>query len=78
MMSNPNTPGIEGICAYSKGQLIVEYLVSKYGLEKYCKLYSQNSTPGWNNFSIVFRNVTGDELASFYIEAEEFIKSRGW
>jgi hypothetical protein len=78
LMSDPSTPGVEGGCAYSKGQLIVEYLVSKYGLEKYRKLYSQNSTYGWNNFNIVFRNVTGDELASFYVEAEEFIKSRGW
>jgi hypothetical protein len=78
LMSDPSTPGVEGICAYSKGQLIVEYLVSKYGLDKYRKLYTQNSTIGWMNFNIVFRNVTGDELTSFYTEAEEFVKTRGW
>jgi hypothetical protein len=77
-MSDPSIPGVEGICAYSKGQLIVEYLVSKYGLDKYRKLYTQNSIIGWMNFNIVFRNVTGDELTSFYTEAEEFVKTRGW
>lgn len=78
LMSDPSTPGVEGVCAYSKGQLIVEYLVSKYGLDKYRKLYSLNSSPGWANFNIVFRNVTGDELTNFYKEAEEFVQSRGW
>jgi hypothetical protein len=78
LMSDPSIPGVEGICAYSKGQLIVEYLVSKYGLDKYRKLYTQNSIIGWMNFNIVFRNVTGDELTSFYTEAEEFVKTRGW
>ena len=78
LMSNPSTTGIEGICAYSKGQLIVEYLLSKYGIENYRKFYSQNSTQGWNNFSIVFKKVTGDEIENFYIEVEKFIASRGW
>ena len=78
LMSDPGTPGVEGICAYSKGQLIVEYLVSKYGLEKYRKLYIENSISGWMNFNIVFRKVTGEDLVSFYTEAEQFVKSRGW
>jgi hypothetical protein len=78
LMSDPSTTGIEGVCAYSKGQLVVEYLVSKYGLDKYRKLYTQNSIIGWANFNIVFKNVTGDELTNFYKEAEEFITTRGW
>jgi len=78
LMSDPSVGGLEGICAYSKGQLLVEFLVSKYGLDNYRKLYSQNATRGWTNFNLVFKNVTGDELENFYLEADKFIKSRGW
>ncbi|CAB4668158.1 unannotated protein [freshwater metagenome] len=56
----------------------MEFLVSKYGLDNYRKLYSQNATRGWTNFNLVFKNVTGDELDNFYLEADKFIKSRGW
>jgi hypothetical protein len=78
LMSNPGTAGVDGICAYSKGQLIVEYLVYKYGLTKYRELYVQNNTPGWQNFGSVFKKVTGDELKDFYVDADIFISSRGW
>jgi hypothetical protein len=78
LMSNPETPGLEGICAYSKGQLLVEYFVAKYGLTKYREIYVQNTTPGWQNFGTVFKKVTGDELRDFYADADTFISSRGW
>ena len=78
LMSNPGTLGIEGICAYSKGQLLVEYFVAKYGLTKYREIYLQNSIPGWQNFGTVFKKVTGDELRDFYADADIFISSRGW
>jgi hypothetical protein len=78
LMSDPATPGIEGVCAYSKGQLVVEFLVYKYGLEKYRLLYSRNMTPGWMNFHLVFEEVTGDKLEDFYDEAAVFISNRGW
>lgn len=78
MMSDPSTPGVEGICAYSKGQLIVEFLVYKYGLEKYRDLYRKNNSPDWRNFNLVFKTVTNDELSDFYLQAEQFIISRGW
>ncbi len=78
MMANPSTPGIEGVCAYSKGQLVVEYLVYKYGLEKYRALYKENNVAYWPNFNIVFKKVTGDELNDFYVEAQKFLESRGW
>ena len=77
-MSNPSGTGIESICAYSKGQLIVEYLVYKYGLEKYRSLYTTNTTNDWRNFNIVFKKATGEDLSVFYIEAQEFIRKRGW
>lgn len=78
LMSDPTTPGTEGICAYSKGQLVVEFLVYKYGLEKYRLLYTKNSVAGWFNFNRVFKEVTGDQLEDFYKEAELFINQRGW
>jgi hypothetical protein len=78
MMSDPSTPGVEGICAYSKGQLVVEFLVSKYGLEKYRDLYKKNNSSDWRNFNQVFKTVTNDELSDFYLQAEQFIISRGW
>ena len=77
-MSDPSNSGTESVCAYSKGQLIVEYLVSKYGLDKYRSLYTSNMDPNWRNFKIVFRQVTGEELSDFYVEAQEFMTKRGW
>lgn len=78
LMSNPSTSGTEGICAYSKGQLIVEYLIYKYGLENYRLLYTKNSYGGWSNFNKVFTEVTGNNLEDFYKEADVFITQRGW
>jgi len=78
MMSDPSTPGVEGICAYSKGQLIVEFLVYKYGLDKYRDLYRLNTSLDWRNFSAVFKTVTNDELNDFYSQAEQFMIRRGW
>ena len=77
-MSDPSNAGMANACAYSKGQLIVEYLVSKYGLEKYRSLYTSNMDPDWRNFKNVFKQVTGEELSDFYEEAQEFITKRGW
>jgi hypothetical protein len=78
MMSDPSTPGTEGVCAYSKGQLIVEFLVYKYGLDKYRDLYRKNNSSDWRNFNLVFKTVTNDDLSDFYLQAEQFIISRGW
>jgi hypothetical protein len=77
-MSDPSKSGTESACAYSKGQLIVEYLVYKYGLDKYRSLYTTNTDPNWRNFKFVFKQVTGDELSDFYVEAQEFMTKRGW
>ena len=77
-MSDPFETSTEGICAYSKGQLIVEYLVYKYGLEKYRDLYKLNTSPDWKQFNVVFKLVTNDELNDFYLEAEQFMIRRGW
>jgi hypothetical protein len=77
-MSNPSGMGIQSLCAYSKGQLIVEYLVFKYGLGQYRSLYTANTTNDWRNFNIVFKKVTGQELSDFYVEAQNFITKRGW
>lgn len=78
MMSDPNTPGTEGICAYSKGQLIVEFLVFKYGLDKYREFYKLNNSSDWRNFNQVFKTVTNEELNDFYAQAEQFMIRRGW
>jgi hypothetical protein len=78
MMSDPSTPGVEGICAYSKGQLIVEFLVYKYGLDKYREFYKLNNSPDWRNFNQVFKTVTNDDLNDFYAQVEQFMVRRGW
>jgi hypothetical protein len=77
-MSDPSTPGVEGICAYSKGQLIVEFLVYKYGLDKYREFYKLNNSPDWRNFNQVFKTVTNDDLNDFYAQVEQFMLRRGW
>jgi hypothetical protein len=78
MMSDPLPSSLEGVCAYTKGQLIVEYLIFKYGLDKYRDLYRLNTSTDRRNFNVVFKNVTKDELDDFYILAERFMLSRGW
>jgi hypothetical protein len=77
-MSDPNETSTEGVCAYSKGQLIVEYLIYKYGLDKYRQLYTLNTSPDWKNFNLVFKKITNDELSDFYAQAEQFMIRRGW
>ena len=77
-MSNPSGTGTESICAYSKGQLIVEYLIYKYGLEKYRSLYTANTINDWRSFNVVFKRVAGEDISVFYLEAQEFMTKRGW
>lgn len=77
-MSDPFETSTDGICAYSKGQLMVEYLIYKYGLEKYRDLYKLNTSPDWKKFNVVFKLVTNNELDDFYLEAEQFMIKRGW
>jgi len=78
VMSDPTNDTREAICAYSKGQLLVEFLVSKYGLERYHQLYRVTGAPGWQGFAARFMAVTGDELSEFYRHAEPFLARRGW
>lgn len=77
-LSDPATPGVQGVCVYSKGQLLVELLVARYGLEDYRALYSATAPRGWKGFEVRFKAVTGDDLDGFYREAESFMARRGW
>ena len=63
-------------CSYSKGALIVQYFVYRFGVEKYLSVYStwqRNLT-----FSMNFQRVTGMALDQFYAQSEDWLASRGW
>jgi hypothetical protein len=78
MMSDYSTPGAEGVCAYSKGQMVVEYLVYKYGLTKFRELHLPENYTNGRDFEQAFKALTNDDLNSFYLEADIFMKQRGW
>jgi hypothetical protein len=66
-------------CAYSKGQLAVEYLLANYGgLETLRKLHTEKTTPGLSTFPDFFRSITGKALSDFYAEVNAYFKVRGW
>jgi hypothetical protein len=66
-------------CAYSKGQLAVEYLLANYGgLETLRKLHTERTTPGLSTFPDFFRSITGKALSDFYAEVNAYFKVRGW
>lgn len=78
-MSDPSASGMANGCAYSKGQLLVELLIAKYGMEKYLGLYTASKPyEGPAQFESNFAKVTGIALNAFYSEAADFIKRRGW
>jgi hypothetical protein len=78
MMSDYATPGAEGVCAYSKGQMVVEYFVYKYGLSQFRELHRSENYKNGVNFEIVFKTITKEDLKNFYLEADAFMKRRGW
>ena len=64
-------------CAYSKGQLMVEYLISKFGIQVFKRLFSEQ-TVGWRTFPVNFQRVTGQSTADFYSEANAYFTTRLW
>jgi len=76
----PNIPYPEKgwVCAYSKGQVAIDLIIEKYGVESFFALYSTPKTVGTEDFTKVFRKVTGQEIESFYNEVDQEMKKRGW
>ena len=63
-------------CSYSKGALVVQHFIYRFGVDKYRALYTtwqRNKT-----FSENFQQVTGLTLDKFYELSEEWLSSRGW
>ena len=58
--------------------MIVEFLVSKFGVQGYLDILRDNVNPDWRNFGTVFEQVTHEKLTDFYNEANIFLMSRGW
>jgi len=77
-MIDPFNASNEAVCAYSKGQLMVEFLVFKYGIDKYREFYKLNTATDWQNFNSVFKAVTNEDINDFYSQAEQFMITRGW
>jgi len=66
-------------CAYSKGQLAVEYLIANYGgLDTLRKLHTEKTTPGLSTFPNFFGSITGRPLTEFYSEVNYYFKAQGW
>ena len=77
-LSDVSTPFPAQACDYSKGSMIVEFLVSKFGVQGYLDILRDNVNPDWRNFGTVFEQVTHEKLTDFYNEANIFLMSRGW
>jgi hypothetical protein len=77
-LSDLSTPPPRQSCAYSKGAMLAELFVAKYGVAKYIQIIKENRDYDYRNFGSVFREVTKDDLNNFYDEALEFLKNRGW
>ncbi|MEY4290489.1 MAG: hypothetical protein RL130_431 [Actinomycetota bacterium] len=76
-MSNSES-GSTRRCGYSKGALVVEYLVSKVGPEGYGAIISSIGEGKHTSFKDAFEAVTSISLTSFYEDTEIFLKSRKW
>ena len=76
----PNIPYPEKgwVCAYSKGQVAIDLIIEKYGVKSFFALYSTPKTVGAEDFPKIFRNVTGQDLETFYSEVDQEMKKRGW
>jgi len=67
---------LSNVCAYSKGALLVQYFVYRFGVDAYQTLYSK-----WQTnlaFAANFQRATGMALDQFYGQAEDWLASRGW
>jgi len=67
---------LSNVCSYSKGALVVQYFVYRFGVDAYRSLYStwqKNLT-----FSANFQRATGMTLDQFYGLSEDWLASRGW
>ena len=67
---------LNNACSYSKGALVVQYFVYRFGVDAYRLIYS-----AWQRnltFSGNFQRVTGMALDQFYALAEDWLASRGW
>ena len=67
---------LSNVCAYSKGALLVQYFVYRFGVDAYRTLYSKWQTN--LTFATNFQRATGMALDQFYGLAEDWLASRGW
>lgn len=65
-------------CAYSKGQLVIEFLISRIGIDKFRKLVLTRGPGGLAGFATHFESVTGETLSDFYAAADAYATGRGW
>lgn len=70
--------GKNRVCGYSKGSIIVEFYVAKFGVENYRALISRLSSNPTMGFANAFKEINNMELTTFYSIANGFLKSRGW
>jgi hypothetical protein len=86
----PNRPWPDkSNCAYSKGQVAIDFFVEKFGFTAFLSLYQKPNPPESTklvqsqdqrmaNFSLIFREVTGQEIEQFYNEVDIEMTKRGW
>lgn len=75
----PNAPWPDKAnCAYSKGQVAIDLFVERFGIAAFLSLYQKPKPPGMASFSLIFREVTGQEIEQFYNEVDSEMTKRGW
>ena len=66
---------LKPVCEYTEGFVAMEYFLSKFGFEG---LISLLSDPGSPDFQTRFQAATKESLATFYLDANTYIKAQGW
>lgn len=63
------------VCEYTQGVVVMEYFLSKYGVDAYVRIITQgNNLP----FSLRFENSTKESLSNFYKEVNSYLTLKGW
>ena len=63
------------VCEYTQGIVVMEFFLSKFGIDSYIKLITQGNN---QTFPTRFENATKQSLVNFYAEVNRYLSLKGW